>query len=151
MTNPNTIEIHGEKTIVKLCKFGAEHNMEGCSFTEIVERLLNEYQRAKDLIPKNPKFFSYDFEGEGIQFHKTVDEAKKETEANLDHYRDRVADGYHVDEDGNFHDVCYGVVLGSAAYSVDDVVTKEHHENDDYTKYEIGTEILSLYVEEAYP
>jgi len=37
--NPETIEIQGLKTIHKLCKFGADNNMEGCSFTEIVERM----------------------------------------------------------------------------------------------------------------
>lgn len=45
--NPEKIEIEGLKTIHKLCKFGAEHNMEGCSFTEIVERMFSELQAAK--------------------------------------------------------------------------------------------------------
>ena len=45
--NPETIEIDGLKTIHKLCKFGAEHNMEGCSFTEIVERMFDELESAK--------------------------------------------------------------------------------------------------------
>ncbi|MEG2266144.1 MAG: hypothetical protein RSC68_17655, partial [Acinetobacter sp.] len=39
MENPNKIEIEGIKAIHKLCKFGADHKMEGCSFTEIVERM----------------------------------------------------------------------------------------------------------------
>lgn len=47
MTNPNTIEIHGEKTIVKLCKFGADQNMEGCSFTEIVDRMFDWMEDVK--------------------------------------------------------------------------------------------------------
>ena len=50
MTNPEIIEIKGFKTIHKLCKFGAERNMEGSSFTEIVERMfeeLNENQKVK--------------------------------------------------------------------------------------------------------
>ena len=46
MTNPNTIEITGQKTIIKLCHFGADNGMEGRSFTEIVEKLLSEYQAA---------------------------------------------------------------------------------------------------------
>lgn len=53
MNNPETIEIHGLSTIHKLCKFGADHNMEGCSFTEIVERMfaeLAEAQKAKGVI-----------------------------------------------------------------------------------------------------
>ena len=42
MENPNKIEIEGLKTIHKLCNFGAEHDMEGCSFTEIVERMFSK-------------------------------------------------------------------------------------------------------------
>lgn len=53
MSNPETIEIHGLSTIHKLCKFSADHNMEGCSFTEIIERMfaeLAEAQKAKGVI-----------------------------------------------------------------------------------------------------
>ncbi len=52
MENPEKIEIEGLKTIHKLCKFGAEHNMEGCSFTEIVERMFVELQAAKAQVPE---------------------------------------------------------------------------------------------------
>ena len=45
--NPETIEIDGLKTIHKLCKFGADHNMEGCSFTEIVERMFSKIEQMK--------------------------------------------------------------------------------------------------------
>lgn len=48
--NPETIEIHGLKTIHKLCKFGADHNMEGCSFTEIVERMFSKIEQMKTQI-----------------------------------------------------------------------------------------------------
>ena len=47
MENPEKIEIEGLKTIHKLCKFGADHNMEGCSFTEIVERMFNKIEQMK--------------------------------------------------------------------------------------------------------
>ena len=47
MENPTKIEIEGLKTIHKLCKFGADHNMEGCSFAEIVERMFDELQQAR--------------------------------------------------------------------------------------------------------
>ena len=47
MQNPEKIEIEGLKTIHKLCRFGADHNMEGCSFTEIVERMFDELELAK--------------------------------------------------------------------------------------------------------
>lgn len=60
--NPETIEIEGLKTIHKLCKFGADHNMEGCTFTEIVERMFDELAKAKAqsipegfvVVPKEP-------------------------------------------------------------------------------------------------
>lgn len=47
MENPEKIEIEGLKTIHKLCKFGADHNMEGCSFTEIVERMFDDLAKAQ--------------------------------------------------------------------------------------------------------
>lgn len=48
MTNPEVIEIEGLKTIHKLCKFGADRNMEGCSFTEIVERMFDDLKKLND-------------------------------------------------------------------------------------------------------
>jgi hypothetical protein len=48
MSNPETIEIHDLSTIHKLCKFGADHSMEGCSFTEIVERMFAELAKAQE-------------------------------------------------------------------------------------------------------
>ena len=47
MGNPEKIEIAGLKTIHKLCKFGADHNMEGCTFTEIVEHMFDELAKAQ--------------------------------------------------------------------------------------------------------
>ncbi|ENX48291.1 hypothetical protein F886_00092 [Acinetobacter sp. NIPH 542] len=47
LNNPETIEIHGLRTIHKLCKFGADNNLEGCTFTEIVDRLFVELEKAK--------------------------------------------------------------------------------------------------------
>ena len=47
MSNPETIEIQGLETIHKLCKFGADHNMDGCSFTEIVERMFSKIEQMK--------------------------------------------------------------------------------------------------------
>lgn len=51
--NPETIEIHGLKTIHKLCKFGAENNMEGCTFTEIVERMFFELKKLEGCVVVN--------------------------------------------------------------------------------------------------
>ncbi|ARN31401.1 hypothetical protein NCU84_12695 [Acinetobacter baumannii] len=51
--NPETIEINGLKTIHKLCEFAVNHNMEGCSFTEIVERMFSELEETtKKLVMK---------------------------------------------------------------------------------------------------
>ena len=47
MSNPEKIEIAGLKTIHKLCNFGADRNMEGCTFTEIVERMFDELAKAQ--------------------------------------------------------------------------------------------------------
>ncbi len=47
MENLTKIEIEGLKTIHKLCKFGADHNMEGCTFTEIVERMFSKIEQMK--------------------------------------------------------------------------------------------------------
>lgn len=103
-----------------------------------------EALKAKLAKYENKRFFSHDFNGDGFQYHDTLEEAKKEAEAGLDWYRDRVAGGHHVEDDGEFKELCFGVVLASADYNVDEVVTKEHHMNDEWTQYEVGTEILSL-------
>lgn len=54
--NPETIEIHGLKTIHKLCEFGADNNMEGCTFTEIVERMFLELKKLEGcvVVPVEP-------------------------------------------------------------------------------------------------
>lgn len=38
---PDTIEITGTPTIIRLCKFGADQGMDGSSWGDIVERLLD--------------------------------------------------------------------------------------------------------------
>ena len=47
MENPEKIEIAGLKTIHKLYNFGADHNMEGCTFTEIVDRMFSKIEQMK--------------------------------------------------------------------------------------------------------
>lgn len=101
------------------------------------------------LVPKaGAQYFSHDFNGDGFKYHDTLDEAKKEAEANLDWYRDQVADGRHVNDMGEFNELCYGLVIGSAEYSIDHVVTQGDIDKGEYL-YEVGTEILSLYLNEA--
>ncbi len=51
--NPETVEIHGLKTIHKLCKFGADNNMEGCTFTDIVERMFLELKKLEGCVVVN--------------------------------------------------------------------------------------------------
>lgn len=101
------------------------------------------------LVPKaGTQYFSHDFNGDGFKYHNTLDEAKKEAEANLDWYRDQVADGRHVNDMGEFNELSYGLVTGSAEYSIDHVVTQDDIDKGEYP-YEVGTEILSLYLREA--
>ena len=101
------------------------------------------------LVPKaGAQYFSHDFNGDGFKYHNTLDEAKKEAEANLDWYRDQVADGRHVNDIGEFNELSYGLVIGSAEYSIDHVVTQDDIDKGEYS-YEVGTEILSLYLSEA--
>ena len=101
------------------------------------------------LVPKaGAQYFSHDFNGDGFKYHDTLDEAKKEAEVNLDWYRDQVADGRHVNDMGEFNELSYGLVIGSAEYSIDHVVTQDDIDKGEYS-YEVGTEILSLYLSEA--
>ena len=101
------------------------------------------------LVPKGSKYFSHDFNGDGFQYHDTLQEAKKAAEADLDIYRDRVADGNHIADMGEFNELAYGIVVGQAEWSIDCVVNDNDHKEGEYTQYEIGTEILSLYLSEA--
>ncbi|MCE6006381.1 hypothetical protein [Acinetobacter soli] len=60
--NPETIEIHGYSTIHKLCKFAADRDMEGCTFTDIVDRALNEINALKAQLEQAEKvWISTDF------------------------------------------------------------------------------------------
>lgn len=95
------------------------------------------------------KFFSHDFNGDGFKYHDTLEQARQAAENDLDIYRDRVANGNHVADMGEFYELSYGLVIASANYSVDTVVTEEHHKNGEYEQYEPGTEILHLYLEES--
>ncbi|WP_253205748.1 hypothetical protein [Acinetobacter baumannii] len=103
--------------------------------------------RAKVQAVPAQKFFCHDFNGDGFKFHDSLEEAQKEAENNLDYYRERVADGHHVGDEGEFYELCYGIVIASAGYTVDTVVTEDHHKNDEYRKYEVGTEILTLHLD----
>ena len=47
LNNPETIEVSGLDTIKKLCKFADKHDMAGCTFTEIVERMFDELSKEK--------------------------------------------------------------------------------------------------------
>lgn len=60
--NPETIEIDGLKTIHKLCKFADDQNMEGCTFTEIVERMFDELAKVKTV----PEWTEYEMKSPRI-------------------------------------------------------------------------------------
>ena len=100
------------------------------------------------LLPiKDAKFFSHD--GDNYEVHDTLVEAKYEAECAIEHYRERLADQLSDPRsDGNFQDVGYGVVLAKSGYSIDHVVTQADIDKGDYS-YEVGTEILSLFLIEA--
>ena len=100
------------------------------------------------LVPiKDAKFFSHD--GDNYEVHDTLVEAKYEAECAMEHYRERLADQLSDPRsDGNFQDVGYGVVLAKSGYSIDHVVTQADIDKGDYS-YEVGTEILSLFLVEA--
>ena len=96
---------------------------------------------------KDAKFFSHD--GDNYEVHDTLVEAKYEAESAIEHYRERLADQLSDPRsDGNFQDVGYGVVLAKSGYSIDHVVTQDDIDKGEYS-YEVGTEILSLYLSEA--
>lgn len=97
------------------------------------------------LLPiKDAKFFSHD--GDNYEVHDTLVEAKYEAECAIEHYRERLADQLSDPRsDGNFQDVGYGVVLAKSGYSIDHVVTQADIDKGDYS-YEVGTEILSLFL-----
>jgi len=100
------------------------------------------------LVPtKNIKYFSHD--GENYEVHDTLAEAKHEAECAIESFRERLADQLcNPPEDGNFQQVGYGIVLAESGYSVDHIVTQEDVDNGEYG-YEVGTEIMSLFLIEA--
>ncbi|MFC2996187.1 hypothetical protein ACFODO_13085 [Acinetobacter sichuanensis] len=105
------------------------------------------WQAAKaQAIPKLNKCFSYD--GNNYEFHNTLAEAKHEAEHAIEYFRDCLADQQlDPESDGNFQRVSYGVVLTESGYSVDHVVTQEDVDNGTYS-YDVGTEIMSLFLNE---
>lgn len=100
------------------------------------------------LVPtKKIKYFSND--GENYEIHDTLAEAKREAECAIEHFSERLADQISDPRsDGNFQDVGYGVVLAQSAYSIDHIVTQDDIDNGDYY-YEVGTEIMSLFLAEV--
>ncbi|WP_227548654.1 hypothetical protein [Acinetobacter sp. ANC 4173] len=100
------------------------------------------------LVPtEKVKYFSHD--GENYEIHDTLSEAKHEAECAIENFSERLADQLcDPRSDGNFQDVGYGVILAQSGYSIDHIVTQEDIDNEDYS-YEVGTEILSLFLVEA--
>ena len=105
------------------------------------------WQAAKaQAMPKYNKYFSYD--GNNYEVHDTLAEAKQEAERAIEYFRDCLTDQRLDPEcDGNFQRVSYGVVLAESGYSVEHVVTQEDVDNSTYP-YEVGTEIMSLFLTE---
>lgn len=128
------------EALLAMFEFGAKAGEEAAHF-QVPEGYM--------LVPQNNKYFSHDFNGDGFALHDTLEEAKAAAEADLDIWRDRVADGRHIADCGEYNELAYGVVLGQGAWSVDCVVSEHDHKAGEYTKYEIGTEILSLFLDDA--
>lgn len=110
----------------------------------------NEAEKLKGcvVVPlENVRFFSND--GENYQTHETLEEAKHEAECAIEYYSDRLAD-QQLDprSDGNFQQISYGIVLAGSSYSVDHIVTQQDIDDGEYS-YDVGTEIMSLFLVEA--
>lgn len=100
------------------------------------------------LVPiKNTKYFSHD--GENYEVHDTLAEAKHEVECAIESFRERLANQVcDPAQDGNFSQVGYGIVLAESGYAVDHIVTQEDVDNGEH-RYEVGTEIMSLFLIQA--
>ncbi|WP_151765755.1 hypothetical protein [Acinetobacter colistiniresistens] len=107
---------------------------------------LAEILLEQGVIAANPAvtFFSHD--GESFEFHQTHEAAVKAAEIGIERFQEKLADGegYDIESDGDFHNVCYGLVLRSSCSHVDYTVTEEHHANGDFQQWPVGTDILRL-------
>ena len=127
--NPETIEIDGLKTIHKLCKFGADHNMDGCSFTEIIERMFRELKKAQAvpegfvLVPKSDLESWHLWDGDSDNMYR-------------DHYSESICD-----------DVELGAVFeidAKMAFKVAPIyVVPIYSDSDDYEYEEFESEELA--------
>lgn len=96
---------------------------------------------------ENVRYFSND--GENYEVHQTIEDAKSKAECAIEYYSERLADQLlDPRSDGNFQQISYGVVLAESSYSIDHIVTQKDKDNGDYS-YEVGTEIMSLFLVEA--
>lgn len=94
MENPEKIEIEGLKTIHKLCKFGADHNMEGCTFAEIVERMFSKIEQMKSQVNTLDEMLLN--QGEALA------QAKTQAVPDLSELQERIAGHqYYHDEHGH--------------------------------------------------
>lgn len=120
-----------DETLIELKKFRELKEEEGCVVVPL----------------ENVRFFSND--GENYQTHETLEEAKHEAECAIEYYSDRLAD-QQLDprSDGNFQQISYGIVLAGSSYSVDHIVTQQDIDDGEYS-YDVGTEIMSLFLVEA--
>lgn len=96
---------------------------------------------------KNARYFSMD--GENYEIHDNLVQAKDEAVRAIEYYSDRLAD-QQLDprSDGNFQQISYGIVLAESSYSIDHIVTQQDIDDGEHS-YEVGTEIMSLFLLEA--
>lgn len=139
----------------KDCPFESVFEIRNGKYRSSYVQLSHEIWQAAQAVPegfvlvpiKNTKYFSHD--GENYEVHDTLAEAKHEAECAIESFRERLADQLcNPAEDGNFSQVGYGIVLAESGYSVDHIVTQEDVDNGEYG-YDVGTEIMSLFLIEA--
>lgn len=96
---------------------------------------------------ENALYFSMD--GENYEIHDNLVQAKDEAVRAIEYYSDRLAD-QQLDprSDGNFQQISYGIVLAGSSYSVDHIVTQQDIDDGEHS-YDVGTEIMSLFLVEA--
>ena len=110
---------------------------------ESVDSFMRKVNTGEYLVVKPKSFFSHDMDS-GLIYHSSQEEAEKAASEDLEIWRERLADGMNVVDEGGFSELCHGVVIESAEHTLLEVVSQEHHDNDEYKRFEVGTEILHL-------
>ncbi len=116
---------------------------------EIWQHVAQAIPKGFVLVPKDQIKGYYSHDGDNYQVHETLNQAKSNALSAIEHYSDQLADGnFHPENDGNFQDIGFGIVLGKSDYSLVHIVTQQDID-DGESKYPVGTEILELHLDET--